>query len=292
MAKRQSSILVVGGRGFIGAKLAGQLSKSGKKVIVTSRTKGKVPAGTRLAVGDLMDARFCRRIAKDASTIFYLAAAKKNIAHHTNKPYDFVRGNILPLLSFLDALQNEKPGTFIYVSSALVAYAMDESEAADGYILGKLACEHAVNAFAKQTGWHVSIVRSTAVYGPGDSFDPAVANFIPSIIQRIKTSEKELSIWGRGLRKLQFIYVDDLVENLIAIGRSHTTGTFTIGNPEVMSVNQIAKLVIDLMGKKLALKHDLSKADKETKLSRFKNIKVPRVNLKEGLKRTIKASTV
>lgn len=266
----------MGGRGFVGTRLVETLRRSKEKVDVP--------------VGDLMDTRFCRRIAKKAHTIFYLAAAKKNIAHHTGKPYDFFRGNTLPLLNFLDALRDTKPGTLVYVSSVLVAYAQDESETVDGYLLGKLACEYALRAFAEQTGWKVSIVRSTAVYGPGDSFDPAVANFIPAIIQRVKTSESTLSIWGAGKRKLQFIYVDDLIENLIAIGRHRTGGIFTVGNPEILSVNQITKLVMSLMGRKLTIQHDLSKADKETRLSRFRNVKPTRIDLKEGLKRTIKAS--
>lgn len=277
MAKSHGSVLVIGGRGFIGTKLVETLRRSKEKVVVP--------------VGDLMDARFCRRIAKNARTIFYLAAAKKNIAHHTGKPYDFFRGNTLPLLHFLDALRDTKPGTFIYVSSVLVAYAQDESETVDGYLLGKLACEYALRAFAEQTGWNVSVVRSTAVYGPGDSFDPAVANFIPAIIQRVKTSENTLSIWGAGKRKLQFIYVDDLIENLIAIARLRSSRIFTVGNPEIMSVNQITKLVMSLMERKLVIQHDLSKADKETRLSRFRNVKPVRTSLAEGLKRTIRASS-
>lgn len=279
MAKPQASFLVVGGGGFIGRRLCERLARSGTPVYAPSRS-----------MGDLNNARFCRRIVKDAKTIYYLAAAKKNIAHHAAEPYDFVRGNVLPVLTFLDALRNKKPGTLVYVSSVLVAYALDDSETMDGYLLGKLACEFALRAFAKQTGWKVSIVRSAAVYGPGDSFDPRVANFIPAIIQRIKTSKEELSIWGRGTRKLQFIYVDDLVENLIAIGRLRAGGMFTIGNPEVLSVNQITRLVTKLMGRKLVLKHDLSKADKKTRLSHFQNVVRLRVRLEEGLKNTIAAS--
>lgn len=276
MAKRQASSLVIGGGGFIGKRLAARLARSGARVVATTR-----------AMGDLNDPRFCRRIVKNADVIYYLAAAKKNIAHHTAEPYDFVRGNILPLLTFLDALRDKKPGTFVYVSSVLVAYATDDADTVDGYLLGKLACEFALRAFAKQTGWNVSIVRSAAVYGPGDSFNPRVANFIPAIIQRIKKSKEELLIWGRGTRKLQFIYVDDLVENLAAIGRQRTGGMFTIGNPEILSVNQIAKLIATLMGRKLAFRHDLSKADKKTQLSRFRNVRHPRVRLKEGVQRTI-----
>lgn len=280
MAKRQASILVVGGGGFIGTRLCERLTRSGTPVYAPSRS-----------MGDLADAHFCSRIAKRADTVYYLAAAKKNIAHHTAEPYDFFRGNVLPLLTFLDALRKKKTGTLVYVSSVLVAYALEEEEAMDGYLLGKLACEFALRTFAKQTEWNVKIVRSAAVYGPGNSFDPAVANFIPAVIQRIKTSKKELTIWGRGIRKLQFIYVDDLVENLIAIGRIRTGGMFTVGNPEVLSVNQITRLIMALMERKLVLRHDLSKADKETKLSRFRNVKHPRVRLKEGLQRTISDSS-
>lgn len=272
MPSSKKRIVVLGAGGFIGKVLVAHLKK----------TPHTISAKTR-AHGDLMDAAYCKRILVKQDVIYYLAAAKKNIAHHTNAPFDFVRDNTLPLLTVLETLRALPPQTFVYVSSVLAEYADDPDADIDGYVLGKRMGELALRAFAAQTGWTVKIVRSAAVYGPQPTIDPKTANVIPSMIERIRTSEKTFVIWGTGKRTLQFIHVEDLAANLVAIGLRPSPDHVTVGNPERITVERLARLILKKLGKRLQITHDTSKPDKATKLFRFKNPVRPRYNLNQGL---------
>jgi nucleoside-diphosphate-sugar epimerase len=272
MATSRKQIAVLGAGGFVGKALCSRLKKTPHRVVALTRKNG-----------DLADLDFCRKTLKNKNVVYYLAAAKKNIAHHTERPFDFVRDNTLPLLTVLEALKHLPPQTFVYVSSVLAEYANDEDAEIDGYVLGKRIGELALRAFAKQTGWNVKIVRSAAVYGPQPTIDPKTANVIPSMIDRIRKSEDEFMIWGTGKRKLQFIHVDDLSANLVAIGLKKTPSQLTVGNPETVTVDELARLILKKLGKRLRIAHDTSKPDKPTKLFRFENPVPIRYSLSKGL---------
>lgn len=272
MMRSQKRIAVLGAGGFVGSALCARLKKTPHRIAALTRKQG-----------DLTDADFCKRVLKNKNVIYYLAAAKKNIAHHTAHPFDFVRDNTLPLLTVLDALKDLPPQTFVYVSSVLAEYANDVDTDVDGYVLGKRVGELALRAFAAQTGWNVKIVRSAPVYGPQPTIDPKTANVIPSMIDRIRKSEDEFVIWGTGKRKLQFIHVDDLAANLVAIGLKKTPSFLLVGHPEQVTVDQLARLILKKLGKRLRITHDTSKPDKATKIFRFNNPVSPRYTLTRGL---------
>ena len=103
------------------------------------------------------------------------------------------------------------------------------------------------------------------------------------MIDRISKSDKKLVMWGTGKRKLQFIHIDDLAANLAAAGLGRTPHFLVVGNPETVSVNQLAKIIMKKLGKKLRITHDTSKPDKPTKIFRFTNPIPPQINLLKGL---------
>lgn len=272
MAVRRKRVIILGAGGFVGRALTARLKKTAHRVFAMTR-----------ADGDLRDPRFCARVLKNRDVIFYLAASRKNIAEHTARPFDFVADNTQPLLTVLEALKTLPPRTFVYVSSVLAEYAMENTGSADGYVVAKAIGELIVRAFERQTGWKVKIVRSAAVYGPEKTFDPKTANVIPAMIDRVRKSDKTFVIWGTGARKLQFIHVEDLAANLAAIGLRATPSFVTVGNPETVSVNELAGMIMRKLAKKLPITHDTSKPDKPTKLFRFKNPVPPRIRLNKGL---------
>jgi nucleoside-diphosphate-sugar epimerase len=291
MAHRRTRVLVVGASGFIGRALAERLVRSGSRVTAVSRKRIRIP-GAVMRHGDLRNPTFCRSVTRGMDVIHYAAGMRKNIAHHTAAPFDFFRGNLEPLLCFLDALRKSPPRTLVYVSTTLVGYVGNSDGTDDGYLLGKYASELALRAFARETGWTVHIVRSAAVYGPGDGTDPDALTFIPSMIRKIRTNDRELLVWGTGKRRLQFVYIDDLVANLIAIGRKKRGDVFAIGNNQTATVDQVAKMVMEALGKKLPIRHDTGKPDKPSQIIRFTPPVKPRVDLRSGLRRTVTSSTL
>ena len=288
MNRSNKGILVVGAGGFVGRALTQQLAKQGQRLTLLTHEPQFKFTGARVLHGDISNAVLSRKALRGVDVVYYVAGYKRNIEAHTRQPYDFFAGNVEPLLRFLDVLRVSKIKTFVYLSSALVTYHTLDNVGSDGYVLGKYANELAVQAFAQQVKkMKVTIVRSTAIYGPGDNFQPSSANFIPAIIQRVDASRETLTVWGRGVRKLQFIYIDDLVANLLAAARSSQALLYAVGNAEAKSVLQIVRLLVGLSGKKLTIVHDLSKPDKTTKLLKFTNAVAPRVNLRKGLQATL-----
>ena len=285
-ARSRHRVLVVGAGGFLGKTLAERLAKSGGSLLLAARKRTHAPAGAKVICGDLEDIGFCRRILKNIDTVYYTAAFKKNIAVHTGAPFDAIAGNVASLVTFLRAAKSSKIRKLIYVSSTIVEYVSLEDTSIDGYVWGKYIGEMIVKAFAKETGIDVKIARSAPLYGAGDNFDPKTANFIPAFIRRVAEADTEVVIWGSGTRILQFIYVDDLARNLIAAAKS-SSKFFVFGNPERISVQGIAKKIMRLSGRDLTIRHDLLKPDKETQCATFKNLISPKVDMEEGLQKTL-----
>ncbi len=279
------NILVIGGTGFVGKALVKRLIEEKKKVFLLSRDRNFSCKGAKIFYGDLEDKDFSRKILKKIDLVYYLAAYKKNIKIHTEKTYEVLSGNVLPFLNFLDAVRGSTVKKIVYLSSANAGYALEDS-ASDGYSIGKYINELIAKQFVNQTKIDLKIVRSVGVYGPGDNFNRESANFIPSTIIKVLESEKEVSVWGTGKRKMQFIFIDDLIENIVKITESKKS-FFVLGNKEVSTINGIVSKVIELSGKKLKIKNDSTKADKPSLIIDLINAYSSKVKLKDGLKKTL-----
>ena len=281
------NILITGASGFVGRALVEKLLKGKDDIFLVSRDRGFKYKNARVFYGNLEDQSFCKKIVKNIDIVYYLASFKKNIGVHTGAPFDVLVENVSPLLAFLEAVKVSKVRKIIYISSSIVEYALNQSDKLDGYVLGKYINELVLKSFSVQNNIDIKIIRPSAIYGPGNDFNLETANVIPSLIVKAKEAKNEMVIWGKGTRKLQFVYIDDLVSNLIATQESKEK-FFNIGNAEVVSIKNLVLKITKLTGKKLKIINDLTKPDKETQLSKFNNLVKPKVKLDDGIKRTIK----
>lgn len=292
MFKPKANILITGASGFIGRALIKRLAKTKARLFLVSREKTFKISGATHYYGDLTNFNFCRKILKKINTVYYLAAEKKNIAEHIARPFSYFVNNSLPLFVFLKALKKSSVTNLIYLSSVNAVYVNQELSQGilDGYGLGKFCGELALKTYGRENPKvFIKIIRPTMAYGPGLNYShaQATANFLPAVIDRVYHSQKEVIIWGRGERRLQFIYLDDLIINIIAAGRLNRAVELNFGHPEALSINSIVRKVIMNFNKPLAMTHDLSKPDKPTQLLKFNNLIKPRVNFSIGLKKTI-----
>lgn len=282
------NILITGASGFVGKALVSELSKKRYRLFLVTRDRNFSSPKGKIYRGDLESRDFCKTILKGIDCVYYLAAAKKNIAFHTSQPYEILRGNTVPLFSFLDAVKSRPVKKIIFLGSTIVDYVDSKVQEIDGYAFGKFVNELVLKVFQKQIPkTDIILLRSAAVYGSGDNFDPKTANLIPALIHRIDKSSERVEVWGRGKRRLQFIYIDDLIKNLAVCISAKVTQMPIIGNPETKSVDDIVKIIIRHFGKDIKIFHNTSQPDKPTSLVQFRNLVKPKVNLEEGLRRTI-----
>jgi len=167
------------------------------------------------------------------------------------------------------------------------------------YDEAKRFAEAACAAYARSRGVDVRIARIFNTYGPrmqlGDG--RAIPNFLVSALRG-----DPLTIYGDGTQTRSFCYVDDLVDGLyrlLVIDRSDISGSnygvpvFNLGNPEEITVSELARQVLKLTGSKSSLVNRTLPGDdpkvRRPDIRKAQSILgwVPTVSRREGLKLTI-----
>lgn len=284
-----SSCAVIGSSGMVGHALVRRLCDLGHEVYAVQRKLSPADdARATYIYGDVADETTSSQFLGKVETVFYAAAYKKNLQVHTTQPFQVYVQNELPFLQFLSAAASAPPTRIVFLGSIYAEHAptIPTVGAFDGYSAAKCAEEYALEAFAKEYQTTCIFLRVAPIYGPGNDVDPRTANMIPSLLQRIHRTEGALEVWGNGQRRLQMVYIDDVVENALQALSQTTAGLHRIGHPEVVSIDDIVQMAIEASGKSLTIEHDLTKPDKATELYEFTNLIQPTVGLREGILQT------
>jgi GDP-L-fucose synthase len=163
-----------------------------------------------------------------------------------------------------------------------------------GYGWAKRMGELGARFYAQEYRMKIGIARLANLYGPRDNFDTERSHVIPAIIRRVFQSDHFLEVWGSGNQVRSFLYVKDAAIGLMSVLEKYATGDpLNIGTNEQFTIRQLAELVIELSGKPLALKFDVSKPEgqmfKTTDVSKMKRILdwEPGYILRQGVKETM-----
>ena len=171
-------VLVTGCTGFIGSHLCEQLSKENDvSVVGMTRNKSRSPQFKdffEIRYGDLLNQDTLKNVTKDIDVVIHLAALMR-----FHEPYENLYRHNVDGTRFiaLDAMKNNVKH-FIYVSSTEAIGPVDIIPADEsapchptyGYGKTKQISEEWLNQQYNETGFPLTIVRPTGVYGPGDSY--------------------------------------------------------------------------------------------------------------------------
>ena len=125
----------------------------------------------------------------------------------------------------------------------------------------KLFSERLYLAFARNYGLNVRIARFHNIFGPqgtwtgGKEKSPAaICRKVAEIDDTIKIEgqsrpDYEIEVWGDGKQTRSFLYVDECVEAVLRLMESDFTEPVNIGSEEMVSMNELAQLVINISGK-------------------------------------------
>ena len=158
------------------------------------------------------------------------------------------------------------------------------------YDEGKRCSETILSDYSKFQNLKVSIARIFNTYGPNMNSNDGrvVSNFIVSAL-----GDNDIIVNGNGMQTRSFCYVDDTVSALIKIINSDNFGPFNIGNPNEMTIKNLAEFIIDLTNSKSnILFGDLPDDDpvkRKPDISKAKKILgwEPTIDLMNGLSKTI-----
>jgi nucleoside-diphosphate-sugar epimerase len=269
MGEKYSRVLVTGGAGFIGSHIVDRLLRKDLEVVVIDNlTDGRLwkiahhkdEGEFHFVKGDILDFPVVRRIMKGIDAVFH-EAALASVRLSVENPLLANEINVKGTLNLLKASSDLGVKRFIYASSAAVYGDTESSQKREDmptrpsspYGISKLAAENYVKIFQRLYGLETVSLRYFNVYGPRQRFDIncAYGGVITIFLNRL-LKNMSLVIFGDGEQTRDFIFVDDIVEaNMLALNSRNACGdVFNIGTGVGVSVNQIAELLKELLGKK------------------------------------------
>jgi nucleoside-diphosphate-sugar epimerase len=119
----------------------------------------------------------------------------------------------------------------------------------------KLFSERLYLAFARNHGLDVRIARFHNIFGPQGTWRGGKEKSPAAICRKVAESNDEIEIWGDGSQTRSFLYIDECVEAVIRLMRnSDYNYPVNIGSEEMISIKDLARMVIEISGKNLAIK--------------------------------------
>lgn len=291
------NILVTGGSGFLGMHLCRELHAKGHVVRVLDFHKN--PEFETIA-GDVRDSGTISRALSDVDAVFHLASFIE-AGESVVKPFEYAQNNILGTVVLMEEMRKKNIKKMIFSSSAAVygepvrvpIFEDDRTIPINPYGMTKLAMEGLASSYSYSFGFSCVALRYFNLYGPGENHQPET-HAIPRFIRQIEKGE-EVTIWGSGEHKRDFVYILDIVDAHIR-ALSLPEGTFhymNLSGKNATSVFDVVKLLEQIMGKKANMTHkesrpgdplllfaDGSKAKKELSWEAA-------TSLKEGLTETV-----
>jgi len=125
----------------------------------------------------------------------------------------------------------------------------------DAYGLEKLVSEEIAKHYMKDFGIETRVARFHNIYGPQGTWKGGREKAPAAFTRKVLCSEKEFEMWGDGEQTRSFCLVDDCVEGILRLMRSDVREPLNIGSDEMISMNDMAKLVMKISGKSIPIRH-------------------------------------
>lgn len=121
----------------------------------------------------------------------------------------------------------------------------------------KLFSERIYLAFHRNHRMQVRIARFHNIFGPEGTWRGGKEKAPAALCRKVAEAKDggEIEIWGDGKQTRSFLYVDECLEGVIRLMRSNFTGPINIGSEEMVTIDELANMVVQISGKKIAFKH-------------------------------------
>ena len=261
---RNRRALVIGGFGFIGRHVTDRLRARGAAVTVVTRSlsahRDAVPvvaAGATVVEGDLRDAAAMSAAVSGQDVIFNLAG-QSGAVRSMEDPYTDLDVNVRGNLVLLEALRTESPNAKLVFASSRLAYGSGGADSIDEARMPEPLCAHAVHKLAVEQylrvyrhayGLKATVARLTNPYGPGQPAARTAYGVVNRLIH-LALNDQPLPIYGDGRQRRDYVYIDDAVDALLALGASAASdgGTYNVGSGRGTPLVDMARAIVEMTG--------------------------------------------
>lgn len=160
----------------------------------------------------------------------------------------------------------------------------------------KLYMEKMCEFYARCGKTKFTAIRHSNIYGPHDKYDLERSHFFGATVTKVMNATNEITVWGTGEAERDILYVDDL-NNFVDCALAKQQANYALyncGYGKAYAVKDIIRKIINISGKKLEMKHDLSQPTIKTSLSLDCTLAKndlgwsPKTTLEEGIAKTLK----
>jgi UDP-glucose 4-epimerase len=312
---RGRRVLVTGGLGFIGSHVARHLVDLGAVVTIVDalipdtgadrRNVAGLEADVHIHVADMRDRPRLDAIVRDSEVIFNLAGQVSHLDSMVDPQRD-LELNCGAQLSLLEACRRHNPAARIVFAGTRQIYGrpvrlpVDEHHQVrptDVNGVNKAAAELYHLVYGDAFGLPTCSLRLTNVYGPHQRTRDARQGFIGWFV-RLAVEDRDIPIYGDGSQQRDLVYVDDAVDAFLRAGASDAARgqVFNVGGLEAISLRDLARRLVEIAGggriRRVEWPPDHRAIDvgsvalDSSKLSASLGW-VPRIDLTEGLRRTV-----
>jgi GDP-D-mannose 3',5'-epimerase len=119
----------------------------------------------------------------------------------------------------------------------------------------KLFSERLYLAAARNKGLNVRIARFHNIFGPEGTYKGGKEKAPAALCRKVIEASSSIKIWGPGTQTRSFLYIDDCIEGVLRLMNSDFEGPVNIGSEEMISINDLAKMIIEIAQKDLSIKN-------------------------------------
>jgi len=301
------NFLITGAAGFLGSALANRLAEEDHQVRgLDDLSTGEPQAlsdDVHFTRGDVNDRPKLWTLLQDVDCVYHLAA-RVSVSESLLYPREYNAVNVGGTVSLMEAMRDVGVGRVVLISSGAVYGDQQEQPLREDappsprspYAVSKLTGEYYCRVFQLVYSLPTVCLRYFNVYGPRQDPNSQYAAVIPKFITRITSSQGPV-IYGDGEQSRDFTYVMDVVEATILAAESEVTGIFNIGTGKSITINQLAKLCIEMLSNYYVnpIHEEPRKGDIRDSLANITGAKnfgySPKYDLEMGLHETIRSFT-
>lgn len=269
-------ILVCGAGGFIGGHLVKKLKEEGhwvRGVDIKVNEFDNMNAD-EFIIGDLRDPDVCKATVQDIEEVYQLAADMGGAGYIFigDNDANVMHNSALCNLNMLEASRVAGVKKIFYSSSACIypeynqldpdnprcsedsAYpAAPDSE----YGWEKLFSERLYLTYSRNHGIQVRVARFHNIFGPQGTWTGGREKAPAAMCRKVAETPDNgtIEVWGDGKQTRSFLYIDECIEGVLRLMASDFQGPVNIGSDEMISINDLAKMVIGISGKNITVKN-------------------------------------
>jgi len=263
-------IWVAGHNGMVGSALVRRLNREECTILTASRREHDLRRQSEV------DA-FMAKARPEA--VFLAAARVGGIVANDSRPASFLYDNLMIAANIIEAARASGVEKLLSLGStcvypkfapqpipedALLAGPLEPTN--QWYAVAKIAAIKLCDAYRRQYGCDFISAMPTNLYGPNDNFDLEASHVIPALIAKFVRAKdegtKEVSVWGTGAPRREFLHVDDCADALVHLMKHFSgEGPVNVGVGEDLTIAELAKLIAGIVNFPGRIVFDSSRPD-------------------------------